>query len=154
MTTVALFLAVCLSPLGFAQTPSPIFAQVEKAIAEKEPTWKLAGRLISRKGQIVSYQWKSKKSSVKALIFVYETPEEAAKTYHNFDLEVFGLKRTPLEGARLDLGDENYVWKESGDGGLSGIDFRKGKVFVHINAPMIESAKRFAYIIAETLPAT
>ena len=107
----AVILAVCLSPLGFAQAPSPIFSQVEKAVAEKEPTWKLAGRLISRKGKYVSCQWKSHKSSVKALIFVYETPEEAARTYHNFDLEAFGLKRTALEGSRLELGDENYVWK-------------------------------------------
>jgi hypothetical protein len=59
-----------------------------------------------------------------------------------------------LEGTVLDLGHENYAWEDSNDRRTTGIDFRKGKVFVHLTAPTIESAKQFAFLIAEALPSS
>jgi hypothetical protein len=150
----ALILAIYLSMSIFAQGQSPLFSQIEKAIEGKESAWKLVHRLVSKNGKYVSYEWKSGKSSVGVLIFVHDTPEQANKTYHNFDLEAFGLKRKVLEGTVLDVGDENYAWEDANDSRTTGIDFRKGKVFVHITAPTKESAKQFAFLIAETLPAT
>lgn len=150
----ALILALYLSTSIFAQGASPLFVQIEKAIKEKEPAWKLVHRLVSKNGKYVSYEWKSGKSSVGVLLFVHDTPEQASNTYHNFDLEAFGLKRKVLEGTELDLGDENYAWEDSNDRRTTGIDFKKGKVFVHLTAATIEAAKQFAFLIAEDLPAT
>ena len=47
--------------------------------------------------------------AVNVLVFVHDSAAEANKTYHNFDLEAFGLKRKVLEGTVLDVGDENYA---------------------------------------------
>ena len=147
----ALFLVLYLSPSLFAQGASPLFAQVERAIEEKESTWKLVHRLISKNGKYVSYEWKSGKSSVGVLIFAHDTPEQAGKTYHNFDLEAFGLKRRVLDAPVPGLGDENYQWEDYNDRRTIGIDFLKGKVFVHITASTIETAKQFAFLIAENI---
>ena len=150
----ALILALYLSTSLFAQGDSPLFAQIEGAMREKAPTWKLVHRLVSKNGKYVSYEWKSGKSSVGVLVFLHDTQEQASKTYHNFDLEAFGLKRKVLEGTVLDIGDESYSWEDSNDRRTTGIDFRKGKVFVHLTAPTIEAAKQFAFLIAEALPAS
>ena len=151
---LALSVALYLSTSIFGQDESALFRQIEAAMKEKAPTWKLVHRLVSKNGKYVSYQWKSGKASLGVLIFVHDSQAEANKTYHNFDLEAFGLKRTVLEGPVLELGDENYTWEDSNDKRTTGIDFRKGKVFVHITAPAIEAAKQFAFLIANALPSS
>lgn len=151
---LALSVALYLSTSILAQGESAVFRQIEGVMKEKAPTWKLVHRLISKNGKYVSYQWKSGKASLGVLIFVHDTDEQASKTYHNFDLEAFGLKRKVLEGTVLDLGDENYAWEDSNDRTTTGIDLRKGKVFVHLTAPTMESAKQFALLIAEAIPAS
>jgi hypothetical protein len=121
---LALSVALYLSTSILAQGESAVFRQIEGAMKEKAPTWKLVHRLVSKNGKYVSYQWKSGKASLGVLIFVHDTDEQASKTYHNFDLEAFGLKRKVLEGTVLDLGtifsdpevyqekwkNEGYVW--------------------------------------------
>lgn len=151
---LALSVALYLSTSILAQGESAVFRQIEGVMKEKAPTWKLVHRLISKNGKYVSYQWKSGKASLGVLIFVHDSQEQANKTYHNFDLEAFGLKRKVLYGTVLDLGDENYAWVDSNDSRTTGIDFRKGKVFLHITAPTIESAKQFAFLIADVLPSS
>jgi hypothetical protein len=69
-------------------------------------------------------------------------------------MEAFGLKRTVLEATAVGVGDESYAWEDANDPTTKGIDFRKGTAFVHITAPTIESAKQFAFLIAEALPAS
>jgi hypothetical protein len=101
---LALSVALYLSTSILAQGESAVFRQIEGAMKEKAPTWKLVHRLVSKNGKYVSYQWKSGKASLGVLIFVHDTDEQASKTYHNFDLEAFGLKRKVLEGTVLDLG--------------------------------------------------
>jgi hypothetical protein len=147
-----LILALCLSTPIFAQGNSPLFVHIEREIKEKEPAWKLVHRLVSKNSKYVSYQWKLGKSSVRVLIFVHDTTQQASRTYHNFDLEAFGLKRKALEETTLILGDENYAWEDFNDRRTTGIDFRKGKVFVHLSTRSMDIAKRFAIYIAGVVP--
>jgi len=137
-----------------AQDRVSLLDRIERSVQQKRPDWKFVSRRVSKNRKYGAYRWESGKSFVNVLVFVRDTPEQASKTYHNFDLEAFGLKRKALEGTKLDLGDENYTWEDSNDRRTTGIDFRKGKVFLHITAPTIEAAKQFAFLIAEDLPAT
>ena len=150
----AVVIGLLLSVSVLAQGNSGLFLQIESAVKQKAPGWKLAHRLVSKRVENASYLWKSGKSSVGVLIFVHDTPEQANRTYHHFDLEDFGLKRKVLEGPVLELGDENYAWQDVNDPKTVGIDFRKGRAFVHITASTLESARQFASLIADTLPAS
>ena len=58
---------------------------------------------------------------------------------------------TLLPATIPNLGDENYTWEDCCDKRFTGVDFRKGKVVVHVNAPSIEIARRFASHVAATL---
>jgi hypothetical protein len=136
-----------------AQDRVSLVDRIESSVQQKRPGWKLVSRRVSKNRKYGAYRWESRKSFVNVLVFVQDSAAEAKHTYHNFDLEAFGLKRKVLEGIVLDLGDENYAWENSNDRRETGIDFRKGKVFVHLTAPTIEDAKQFAFLIAEDLPA-
>jgi len=136
-----------------AQDRVSVLDRTLNSVQQKRPNWKFVSRRVSKNGKYGAYRFESGKSFVNVLVFVHDSAAEAHRTYHAFDLEAFGLKRKVLEGV-LDLGDENYAWEDSNDRRTTGIDFRKGKVFVHITAPTRETAKQFAFLIAEDLPAT
>jgi hypothetical protein len=148
---ICLLIIFGLAPVT-AQEKVSLLDQVERSVQQKRSEWKFVSRRVSKNQKYGAYRWESGKSFVNVLVFVQDSAAEANKTYHNFDLEAFGLKRKVLEGTVLDLGDENYAWEDSNDRSTTGIDFRKGKVFVHITAPTIEAAKQFAFLIAEALP--
>lgn len=137
-----------------AQEKVSLLDQVERSVQQKRPEWKLISRRVSKNKKYGTYRWELGKSFVNVLVFVEDTAAEANKRYHNFDLEAFGLKRRVLEGPVLELGDENYTWEDANDKRTTGIDFRKGKVFVHVTAPAVESAKEFASLIADALPSS
>jgi hypothetical protein len=52
------------------------------------------------------------------------------------------------------LGDENYLWEGLYKGSVFGVDFRKGKVVVHISASSMLTAEQFAVVIAEEITAS
>lgn len=152
----ALMLTLFISVPVFARDNSSFFAQIERAIKEKEPEWKLVHKLISKNNKYVSYEWRSGKSSVGVLISVHASSEEAIKTYEGlpYDFEVLGLKMRMLKDKVPNLGDESYVWEDYNDKSTTGVNLRKGKVVVHTSAPSIEIAKRFALDIADEIPAS
>lgn len=148
-----LFIISGLAPVP-AQDRVSLLDRIERSVQQKRPGWKLVSRRVSKNRKYGAYRWELRKSFVNVLVFVQDSAADAKHTYHNFDLEAFGLKRKVLEGTVRDLGDENYLWEDSNDRNTKGIDFRKGKVFVHLTAPTIETAQQFALLIAEDLPAT
>jgi hypothetical protein len=149
-------LILYISTLTFAQDNSAFFIKIEEAVKEKEPEWKLVHKLVSTSKKYVSSQWKSGKSSVSALTSVHASAEETIRIYRGlpFDFEVVGLNMTVLEARVPNLGDEHYVWKDSDNEQIYGVNFRKGNVVVHVSAPSIEIAKRFALHIAAEIPAS
>lgn len=137
-----------------AQDP-PVLAQIESVIAKQEPRWKLVRRTRTRNGQYFGYDWKANKSLVGILVVFYKSSDDAALHFKGFPgfFEENGLKMTILPATIPNLGDENYTWKDCCDKRFTGVDFRKGKVVVHVNAPSIEIAQRFASHIAEVITA-
>jgi len=130
--------------------------RIEGSIRRKKPDWKAVNRRVSRNKKYGAFRWGSGKSFVNVLIFVHDSQKEVVRTYQGlrYDFEALGLDMKILEATVPHLGDENYVWEDSNDRKTTGIDFRKGNVFVHITAPTIGVAKQFALLIAEDLPAT
>jgi len=136
-----------------SQDNSALLAQIESSIAKKEPKWKLVRKPRTKKGDYVGFDWRSGKSTVFVFVAFYGSTEDAANHFKKLPsfFEDDGLRMTVLPTTIQDLGDENYTWKDCCDKRFTGVDFRKGKIVVHVNAPSIEIAQRFALHIAETL---
>lgn len=138
-----------------SQDNSALLAQIESSIVKTEPNWRLVRKSRTRKGDYVGFDWKSGKSSVGIFVAFYRSTEEAADHFKNLPgfFEDGGLRMTILPTTIPNLGDENYMWKDCCDKRFTGVDFRKGKVVVHVNAPSIEIAQRFASHVAAALTA-
>ncbi len=100
------------------------------------------------------YEWRSGKQSVGVLILVHASLESAIRTYKGlrFEFDAHGLKMDILQATVPNLGDENYLWKDENSKEITGIDFRKGKVFAHVSTRSLEIAKRFALDVADEIP--
>lgn len=101
----------------------------------------------------IGFDWKSGESTVFVFVAFYGSTEDAANGLKNLPsfFEDGGLRMTVLPTTIPNLGDENYTWKDCCDKRFTGVDFRKGKVVVHVNAPSIEIAQRFASHVAAAL---
>ncbi|HVH72142.1 MAG TPA: hypothetical protein VNB49_13665 [Candidatus Dormibacteraeota bacterium] len=155
MKIIGLLIIVLLATQRAWAQDLPVLAQIESSVAKQEPKWKLVRKTRTRNGQYFGYDWKAKKSLVAVLVVFYRSSEDAANHFKGFPglFEENGLKMTVLPTTIPNLGDENYTWKDCCDKRFTGVDFRKGKVVVHVNAPSIEIAQRFASHIAEVLAA-
>jgi hypothetical protein len=150
-----LVLALSLQQTVMSQGNSALLAQIESSIAKREPKWKLVRKPRTKKGDYVGFDWKSRKSTVFVFVAFYGSTEDAANGLRNLPsfFEDGGLRITVLPTTIPNLGDENYTWKDCCDKRFTGVDFRKDKVVVHVNAPSIEIAQRFASHIAEVIAA-
>ena len=154
MRIIALVLLVLfLHANVLGQGDSTLLARIESSILKEEPRWKLVRKTSTRTEQYFGFYWKSGKSSVYVLVAFYGSPKEASNGLKNLPdfLEDGGLRMVVLPSTIPNLGDENFVWEDCCDKRFTGVDFRKGKVVVHVNAPSIEIAQRFASHVAKTL---
>jgi hypothetical protein len=148
-----LVLVLSLQQTVMSQGNSALLTQIESSIAKREPKWKLVRKPQTKKGDYVGFNWKSGKSTVFVFVAFYGSTSAAANGLKNLPsfFEDGGLRMTVLPTTIPNLGDENYTWKDCCDKRFTGVDFRKGKVVVHVNAPSIEIARRFASHVAAAL---
>lgn len=151
-----LMFLLSISTASRAQDSAILFTRLEASIDKKEPSWKLARKQVRKSSNSVFYEWRSGKQSVGILILVHPSLESAIRTYKGlrYDFEAHGLKMAILPTTVPNLGDENYLWEDENNKEITGIDFRKGKVFVHVSTRSMEIAKRFALNIADEVPLT
>jgi hypothetical protein len=149
-----LMFLLCISSASRAQDSASLFTRLEASIKQKEPSWKLVRKQVRKNSDSVFYEWRSGNRSVGVLILVHASLEGAIRTYKGlrFDFEAHGLKMVILQANVPNLGDENYLWEDDNNKEITGIDFRKGKVFVHVSTRSMEIAKRFALNIADEIP--
>jgi hypothetical protein len=142
------------STAGRPQDSASLFNRLEGSIEKKEPGWKLVRKQVRKNSNSVLYEWRSGKQSVGVLVLVHPSLESAIRTFKGFtfDFEAHGLKMAILATAVPNLGDENYLWEDDNNKEITGIDFRKGKVFVHVSTRSRDIAKRFALNIADEIP--
>ena len=153
---LVLMIILCASTTVVAQDNTALFSRIENAIRQKAPNWKLEKMQISKNGKYVYYRWKSGKSAVTILMLVHTSSQEVAKNFNALadDLEINGLKMRRLGSSLQNLGDENYLWEGFRAQRVFGVDFRKGRIVVHTNAPSIAVAEQFALQIAEGIPSS
>jgi len=144
-------LLACVTPQSHAQQDSSLFARLARSVTDQRSEWAIAKKRIVPKADIAYYEWKSRKSSVAAMIFIKDSSDAATACLEGFS-DLFG--ETKLTDKLANLGDENYVWKRPYPKGTIGVDFRKGKIAVHIVAGNISDANFFAEMIAAELDAT
>lgn len=101
---------------------------VAKATVEKQqPDWV---RVSEREGENESrFSWKSGREGISVLIFIGKSGREAKE---RMDFTSNRLSVGPGK-PRKDIGDEAYFWKDE-TSGMGGIRFRKGNVYIDINA--------------------
>jgi hypothetical protein len=144
-----------------AQDKSELFNRIERSVNEKQSEWKLIKKRVYPKIAQAVYEWRSGKASVAVYILVYDSSEEASMRlkalplfYQGSGLDVRGSDITVLKATVPNLGDENYLWEASDRQRVMGVDFRKGRIVVHTNAPSIAMAEQFALQIAEAIPSS
>lgn len=151
---IVLFLSIVILPhaVGFAANDSSVFTRIEGAVKEREPIWKLKKKRSAGQNKYTLYEWGSGKSFAGAFILVAPSRDRAAEALKGLthDLEAHGLKMV-VTGSVLNLGDENYEWRDSEHDGVAGVDFRKDTVVVHVKASSSEIAQRFARHIADAI---
>lgn len=101
---------------------------VAKDTVEKQQSdWVLVSE---REGEKESrYSWKSAREGISVLIFIGRSVIEAKE---RMDFTSNRLSVGPGK-PRKDIGDEAYFWEDE-KSGMGGIRFRKGKVYIDINA--------------------
>lgn len=142
-----------------------LLAAIEEAFRSKAPDWKLQKAMYSDDTRIYS-EWQSTRSKVVVQIIMMPSPEAASAHLNLFDRKI-ALDRTDMEQlqndpARFqlapaiqadtkleDLGDENHVWTEFGEGRVTLIKFRTGKAVVQVTGPSVDISARFARLLAE-----
>lgn len=136
-----------------AQEPSPLLLQIEGAVRENQPSWRLVRKTMSKDGQYVSYKWKSRASSLELLLVFNSSKDLAIDRFRTLpvDLELSGLVMK-LSEIQLRLGDEGLSWNHLYDRRVVGILFRKGRVVANVSGTRKDAVTRFASQIANALP--
>lgn len=118
---------------------------VAKDIVEKQrPEWELVSE---REGEKESrYSWKSGREGISVLIFIGDSVREAKE---RMDFTSNRISVGPGK-PRKDIGDEAYFWKDE-TSGMGGIRFRKGKVYIDINASSPAMAEDLAKRLAKEI---
>ncbi|SRR5258705_6903531 len=153
--TKSLFLLIIMALFGTSSGApngdnSDFFLKVQKSVEQKESSnWKVVKSRIPKNGNVCFFELTSGTSEVGVLIFLRSSQEEAAATLSEFP-NFLGLITS---GAKLSgVGDENYVWQSSYNRNV-GVDFRRGKVAVHVASGSIHIARVFAQHIAAAIDA-
>jgi hypothetical protein len=97
-----------------AQEQSPLLLQIEGAVRENQPGWRLVKRTTSKDGQYVSYKWKSRTASIELLLVFNASKDLAIDRFKTLptDLELSGLVMK-VSATDLQLGDEGWSWNPS-----------------------------------------
>ncbi|HEV3471548.1 MAG TPA: hypothetical protein VG148_19630 [Pyrinomonadaceae bacterium] len=131
------------APGAPAQEATALVARIEKALADKEPRW----RIVPRSPQAVSHTIHLKSGNSHALItvFVFDSAKSAGEAFEGNTI-AFG-NTAGRRGRKTSLpkfADENLMWTGFSAGATTSIHFRQGEVYVNLTAPSQATAKRFA----------
>lgn len=150
---IMLVLMTHVASVGVAQELSPLLPQIETAVKNNQPGWRLVKKTMSKDGQYVSYKWKSRTSSIELLLVFNSSKDLAIDRFKTLptDLELSGLAMKPSE-TQLRLGDEALSWNHIYDRRISGILLRKGRVVANVSGMSKDAVTRFASQIVDVLP--
>lgn len=153
------------NPSLFRSNDPPWLHRFERLLQEKEREWKLIGAAFHREDQnhVVIHLGSGGKKM--ALQVVVELTNQAAAQRFKSNGTRFILLAADVEKAMADpsfqlpasiapdnvqpnLGDESYIWTRCGESQRTFIRLRKQNVYVEVDAPSEEVARRFAkYVI-------
>lgn len=145
---VSLLLLLWPAPAARAQGLPELVARIEKALARKEPRWKIAPR--GEQSAPNSIHLKSGSSHALIWVHVGESAKSAGEAFEGKTI-AFGNtagrrgKRATLPG----FADENAMWPAFTPAGTTSIHFRQGNVYVELIAPSRAAAERFARLALE-----
>ncbi|MGH9904948.1 MAG: hypothetical protein ACRD8U_05100 [Pyrinomonadaceae bacterium] len=153
MAILLVLLATQGASVGVAQEPSPLLFQIERAVRENQPSWRLVKKITTKDGQHVSYKWKSRTSSMELLLAFNSSKDLAIDRFKTLpiDLALSGLAMK-VSATDLRLGDEALSWNHAYDRRISGVLFRKGRVVANVSGTNKDAVTRFASQIVDALP--
>ena len=126
--------------------------QVERVLQEKEPRWRIAEREVRSVEGYFHEAIILKSGGVRAdvIITILESPERAAEQFDGERIAFTNiLKKDAAQSTLEGLGDENFMFTGKGRRKYGNIFFKQGNVIVHVFAPAVETAKRFAKYVVE-----
>lgn len=141
---IVITLPVFLCSHSMGQELSVLRDIAKGAVEKQQPDWVLVSE---REGEKESrFSWKSGREGISVLIFIGKSVREAKE---RMDFTSNRLSVGPGK-PRKDIGDEAYFWKDE-TSGMGGIRFRKGKVYIDINASSPAMAEDLAKRLAKEI---
>lgn len=141
--SVSLLVAPWLVPGVPAQETEALVARIEKALAEKEPRWKVVPRSPQSDGHTIHL--KSGRSHSLIWVHVGESARSAGEAFEGNTISFGNTAGRRGKKTRLpDFADENLMWPAFDGAGTTSIHFRQGNVYINLIAPSRATAERFA----------
>ena len=145
LTALALVLISCGAAAAQAQDYAARGREVERHLKAADPGRKLKGVIDG--GHYVEQEWRAGGRRVDVSVYVYATPEEAAR---RMEIAVRGIALRPANLHLPGIGDEATA-TVSRRGDHAQLAFRKGGVYILIGAASLKTARRFAQDIDRRL---
>lgn len=129
--------------------------QVERVLEEKEPRWRIAEKDVRNVRGYFHEAIILKSGAFRAdvTITILESPERAAEQFEGERIAFTNILEKDAAKSTLEgLGDENFMFTGKGRRKYGNIFFKQGSVIVHVFAPAVETAKRFAKYVVDLMP--
>jgi hypothetical protein len=137
---------------SFAQSKPEWLTNLEKAINQKEKTWKVDNKLERYENYSFDYNLtlKSRGAILSIQIIRLNNVPNAEETFAGQAVAFSNtMGKKAIKTKLKNFGDEANLWRGNG---FVMLDFRKDDIFMHIFTSSEVSAKRFARYILEHIP--
>ncbi|HEX8128859.1 MAG TPA: hypothetical protein VF527_07140 [Pyrinomonadaceae bacterium] len=139
---------------GVAQQ-SQLFADIERALREKEPRWKTERVHLKPEADPLGQDivLRAGKQQAAIAINLWAREKDARDVFASHATVMSDTRKGSRRSRLPNLGDENYIWTNPGTAAWPTIHFRRGRVHVTVFAPSIAVAKRFAQLVLAEITA-
>ena len=139
------------------QNTDNLFSRVDEVFEQQEPAWKIERQYPSNTSDPVSHNvvYRSKMGQASIEISVWKKEQDARDVFVG---QVIAFDNTAgknkLKRSLPNVGDENFIWTNPSSTGWPTIMIRKARILVHVFAPNVSIAKRFAGHVLKQIDAS
>lgn len=143
---------------ALGQDKPQLVVEIERVFREQEPRWKIERITIPIPNQFDPFSedivLKSGKAQALVSISIWKRVKDAHEVFEARAIAIDNTMGAKMHKTKLsNLGDESYMWVVSKSTAWPTLHFRKGTVNINVFAPSVATAKSFAKLIAEHIPA-
>lgn len=129
--------------------------EVEHVLQEKESKWKISEKDVQNVSGYFHESIILKLGIYRAdvIITILESPERATEQFEGEKIAFTNiLKKGAVKSTLVGVGDENFMFTSKGRRKYGNIFLKQGNVIIHVFAPSVGTAKRFAKYVMDLMP--